>query len=280
MEGIPFFKMHGAGNDFILIDNRDGRFSGTERELFAQWCRRPFGLGADGLLLIEPAGDVDFVLRYYNADGRPAAMCGNGARCGVWAAHQLGLCGREARFRVFDRLYRARLLGKNRVQLSMGNVRQILQKDQLTELGDLHLGLEPLGVWDTGVPHLVLHSQIPLDQVNMAEWGPRYRFHALFDPQGVNVNLVEVATPGVMRVRVYERGVEKETLSCGTGAVACAMAAHQCWAWPFPIRVESAGGTLEVALMDGEGQLALIGPVYLVSRGYLNRPPGGEKSKI
>ncbi|RMG66523.1 MAG: diaminopimelate epimerase [Calditrichaeota bacterium] len=277
MAEIPFFKMHGAGNDFILIDNREGHFSGREQAVFARLCSRPLGLGADGLLLIEPGSEVDFVLRYYNADGRPAEMCGNGARCGVWAAHRLGLCGRQARFRVFDRIYQARLEGPARVRLALGRASQVFSPDQLQAVASVHPRLTPLGVWNTGVPHLVLHSQVPLEEINVQALAPRYRYHEQFNPAGVNVNFVVAQRKGVLRVRVYERGVERETLSCGTGAVACALAAHQAWGWPAPIHVVSEGGTLEVSFTGSGGETALTGPVQLVCRGWLNSEVGSPE---
>jgi len=265
---IPFYKFHGAGNDFILIDNRQGFLSPDDEELIARLCDRHKGVGADGLMLIEETADADFQVHYLNSDGRPAAMCGNGARCAVFLAHQLGLAKQQCRFLVNENLYVAEVLANRTVRLQMQVPAFLAEPDDLKELETKHFHSF---LWlDTGVPHLVVTSAIPLEQVDVVEKGRYFRLHPRFRPEGVNVNFVQPGQPGELAVRVYERGVESETLACGTGAVACGIYASRVWGWSSPVSVKSPGGVLTVEFDDSFEQVFLTGAVSRVFEGWFN----------
>jgi diaminopimelate epimerase len=230
-----FTKMHGAGNDFILVDNRGGGFAAGE-ETIRMFCHRRFAVGADGLLLLEAAADADFSMRYYNADGGEAEMCGNGARCIARFAHRIGAAGRHMTFRSRTGLHRAEVI-EDRVRVG------------LTEPRDIRIGLSlPVGDAsveglhiNTGVPHFVTFVEdlaaVPLDPLGRA-----LRHHERLQPAGANVDFVRMEGPGRIAVRTYERGVEAETLACGTGVTASAIAAHLVRGMASPVRVRTAGG--------------------------------------
>lgn len=210
-----FAKYEGAGNDFILIDARDKGFD-PQSKLIARLCDRHFGIGADGLMTLLDSAQPDCSMRYYNADGSPGEMCGNGARCFALFAEHLGIGGRTKYFDATDGRHAARLLrvGKNsgRIELGMINVNEILAGD---------------GWWflDTGVPHYVEFVK-DLEAIDVEGRGRAIRYDTKRFPRGTNVNFAEVAGAGLLRMRTYERGVEHETLACGTGATAAAIATN------------------------------------------------------
>ncbi len=271
MDKVHFYKMHGAGNDFILLDNRAGIFKGNETALFRRWCQRHLGVGADGLMLLEEAPGVDFRVVYLNSDGRSAEMCGNGARCAVALAHRIGLCGDEAVFLVGKTHYRAQKKTETDIKLWMPPPKDIRGADALKL--DLPPEFSRPFFVNSGVPHLVLLYQGELNDLNVAEWGNRLRRHPQFQPAGTNVNFLCVLDAGRVRARVYERGVEQETLACGTGAVACGIYLNRVFNRPSPVRVEYPGGTLEVEFNSDFSELSLSGPVVFVFEGELPLPP-------
>jgi len=208
---INFFKYHGNGNDFIIIDNRSGGID-PGREEIAFLCDRHLGIGADGLMLLEAKNGYDFSLKYYNSDGNESSMCGNGGRCMTAFAHQLGITGNTARFSATDGDHEAEILSENndscRVRLKM--------KD--TSPGEIYND----GYFiDTGSPHFVVYVQ-DVNAVDVRSEGRKFRNDERFAPGGCNVNFVEITAGGII-VRTYERGVENETLSCGTGVTASAL---------------------------------------------------------
>ena len=235
MSEIRFTKMHGAGNDFILADNRRGDFpadAGTIRRL----CHRRFAIGADGLLLLEAAEGADFSMRYFNADGGEAEMCGNGARCIARFAHRIGAAGRRMTFRSRSGLHRAEVHGE-KVRVVLTEPSEIrpgltLQVGERTIHG-MHI--------NTGVPHFVTFVE-DLGAVPLESLGPALRHHEALRPAGANVDFVRIEGPQRIAVRTYERGVEAETLACGTGVTASAIAAHLARGVPAPVRVLTAGG--------------------------------------
>jgi len=271
MDKIHFYKMHGAGNDFILIDNRAGIFTGDATALFRRWCHRRLGVGADGLMLLENAPGVDFRLVYLNSDGRPAEMCGNGARCAVALARRIGLCGDEAVFLVGKTRYRAQKKSETDISLYMPPPKDIKNSDWLKL--DLPPEFSRPFFVNTGVPHLVLVYKGELDDLNVAEWGRRLRYHPQFRPAGTNVNFLCLPETGPVRARVYERGVEQETLACGTGAVACGIYLNRVLGRPSPVTVAYPGGILEVEFNPDFSELSLSGPVVFVFEGELPLPP-------
>lgn len=206
---IPFFKYHGTGNDFILIDNRTHSYDQVKSEkLVHHWCHRHFGIGADGLMLIEKDSDADFDMIYYNSDGKIGSFCGNGGRCIVALAQRLGLVHDKARFKAADGMHEARFLAADYVELDMNEVTTI-------ELDSDH------AILNTGSPHYIL-KVTGLDEFPVVAQGRAIRYSDAF-PEGINVNFVEQSN-GLYHIRTYERGVEDETWACGTGAVAAALA--------------------------------------------------------
>lgn len=222
---IAFHKYHGAGNDFILVDNRSGSFTtgGSNQEaLIARLCDRHTGIGADGLILVQhptlPASESAFRMLYFNADGLEGSLCGNGSRCAAAYAYAKGMTkGRQVVFEAVDGLHRAEILRDSKPAYV---VRVSLRKCQAAE----KLTNEQYYV-DTGSPHLVWFTD-KLDSLDVSTLGRKIRYDPKWGARGVNVNFAEWAGDGSLRVRTYERGVEEETLSCGTGAAAVALAGY------------------------------------------------------
>jgi diaminopimelate epimerase len=213
--------MSGSGNDFIFIDNRDGSFPAADPARAARLlCRRGMSVGADGLVLIEPADDpsLDFRWRFYNADGSEAEMCGNAARCAARLAHMLGISGTETSFLTGAGIIRAEVLGSGRVKLAMTDPRGT-ELDRTLAVSGKNLKYH---FSDTGVPHAVLAAD-DVAEMDVARMGRAVRYHEDFAPNGANANFVRVGSDGTVTIRTYERGVEAETLACGTGAVAAAI---------------------------------------------------------
>ena len=242
--GIPFSKLNGSGNDFLLIDNRDGVLEGIDRPVFAsRVCDRARSVGADGVIVVEPSRSADFRWDFYNADGSRAEMCGNGGRCAARFAAARKIAGPEMSFETLAGTIRATVAGR-RVKLQMTRPAGLAVDRELALDGEKLV----YSFLDTGVPHAVLF--VPdAGRVDVAGVGRAIRRHEAFAPRGTNVNFVE-ARDGELLVRTYERGVEGETLACGTGATATAVAAsHLGWGQP-PWRVRArSGDVLEVAFL-------------------------------
>ncbi|MGD9611986.1 MAG: diaminopimelate epimerase [Kiritimatiellia bacterium] len=258
---IPFWKMHGAGNDFILVDDRSGDFPADEPAFRAWLCDRRRGIGSDGLLLIQPAAAADFRMRFFNPDGSEADLCGNGARCIARLAHEIGAAPADLRIETRAGLVRAEILDSPLVRLHLPP-----PKDWRL---DLSLEWEnheiPLHFVNTGVPHAVAVVD-DLAAVDVPALGACIRRHALFAPAGTNADFIQIAGPAALAIRTYERGVEGETLACGTGIVAAALVAEKLGLVRAPVRVRTAGGDeLEVALAP----LTLTGPAEHAFRGTI-----------
>ena len=218
---IDFYKMSGSGNDFILVDNRANLIEAAlAPELARNLCRRKVSVGADGLILIENDDEVDFSWSFFNADGSKAEMCGNGGRCVARLAKMLGICGSSLSFRTLAGIIRAEVSG-NRVKLQMTEPRD-LRLDQELELNGQRFNTHFV---NTGVPHTVFILDGPeiLAQQEVVGQGRKVRYHSQFAPAGTNVNFVAVLGEQALAIRTYERGVEDETLACGTGATAVAL---------------------------------------------------------
>lgn len=270
---VEFTKMTGAGNDFIVVDNRFYHFSGSELAgLARRYCPRRTGIGADGLLALEESGasGLHFRMRYRNADGSLGTMCGNGARCLARYAFHAGMRRDPLRFETDAGIYEARVPEDDALPVRL---HLPAPADYRPIAADAHPDL-PEGayaVW-TGTEHLVVF--VPsVGDVPVATVGPRLRHAAFAEPAGVNVDFVEVEAPGRLRVRTFEKGVEEETLACGTGATAAAVVA--CLTGRAPgghVDVRMAGGTLGVGIegppMAPDG-FYLEGPAETVFRGTI-----------
>jgi diaminopimelate epimerase len=269
METLPFVKMSGAGNDFVVIDNRSMVHALT-REQIARLCDRHFGIGADGLLAVEPADqpDADFRMRYYNADGGEAEMCGNGARCFARFVHPLRRANAEqARFLTPAGLITAEYVG-DEVRINMTPPTET----KLHQRADFGWGEIEYHFMNTGVPHVVLF--VPdAQQAEVIAHGRAIRRSAIF-PRGTNVNFVQLAdSSGMLIVRTYERGVEDETLACGTGVVASALLTHLVHRLALPLCVKVRGGDVLTVDARSEGEafrdVTLTGPATEVFSGEI-----------
>ncbi len=238
---VKFYKYQGTGNDFILIDNRDQFFEATNWKKINVMCDRKFGIGADGLILLENSIATDFKMRYFNADGNEGSMCGNGGRCIVHFAHFLGIIPDKCTFEAVDGLHFATIKG-NSVSLQMKDIDEIKMKDENT----LFL--------DTGSPHHIEFSS-NVSETDVYNEGKKIRYGTSYFEEGTNVNFVEQVNENTFKVRTYERGVENETLSCGTGVTAVAIAANKAKKTKDNhIYLETLGGKLEVHFKNNNNQ--------------------------
>ncbi len=243
MINLSFTKMTGAGNDFVVIDNREHVIHDDLEKFARRVSDRRFGVGSDGLLLLEPSSHADFLMRYFNADGSIGAMCGNGGRCIAKFAHNLGIVPEEMKFEAVGFVYRASVR-KDTVRLSMKNPTRIESMTLQIDGKDLKAFYV-----DTGAPHVVLFSDelgIPLDEVDVDSIGRMVRWHEKFQPYGTNVNVVQLLTDNRIYNRTFERGVEGETLACGTGSVATALVVAAKAGLTSPVDVQTKSGQMLV----------------------------------
>ncbi len=235
--GLAFWKMQGSGNDFILVDNRRGAVPpGAGAGLARRLCPRGFSVGADGLILIGRSRAADFRWEFFNADGSEAAMCGNGGRCAARFAHLRGIAPARMRFETGAGIVRAEVRG-DRVKLQLADPAGHRGRVPIVAAGRRFAPAFLV----VGVPHAVLRAD-DLDAVPVETWGRAIRRHAAFAPAGTNVNFFRPSGPGRLAVRTYERGVEGETLACGTGSVAAALVAGAAGLVRSPVDVATRGG--------------------------------------
>ncbi|MBX2924801.1 MAG: diaminopimelate epimerase [Chitinophagaceae bacterium] len=257
---IQFSKYQGTGNDFVILDNRNGAYNALTNEQVKLLCDRKFGIGADGLMLLNEHAPYDFEMVYYNADGNEGSMCGNGGRCLVKFAYHSGIVEQEYRFIATDGEHEAEIDISGTVKLKMKDVDQISNQDEYSVL-------------NTGSPHYV--TFVPdVKKVNVVEEGRRIRYSKPFSKEGINVNFVENIDDDTIFVRTYERGVENETLSCGTGVTAAALVAAHNTNGFNGVNVQTPGGNLSVEFTiseDGEkfSDIWLSGPAELVYKGEI-----------
>ncbi len=251
-----FYKYQATGNDFVLIDNREAKVSFTP-ELIQKVCDRKFGVGADGLILLEQNTVLDFTMVYYNPDGSQS-LCGNGCRSAVQFASFLGMVNGSADFEAFDGEHYAEVLPTGNIKLHMNDVSEVKGFDE-----DLFI--------NTGSPHYIQFVE-DLKNFPVYEEGKKIRYSLPFQPGGTNVNFAEIQPNNTVFVRTYERGVENETLSCGTGVTAVALAAST-KGLTSPVLIKTLGGDLSVEFESGQpgtfNQIHLIGPAKMVFEGDL-----------
>ena len=256
---IEFYKYQGTGNDFVMIDNRAATFPKENMELIAHLCDRRFGIGGDGLILLENDADTDFKMVYYNSDGNQSSMCGNGGRCLVAFAKKLHIIDNNCTFNAVDGLHHASITEDGIVSLQMIDVSTIK-----TDLNYTFL--------NTGSPH---HVELvdDLEHFNVKENGAAIRYGGLYGKEGSNINFVKQIDTTTFSLRTYERGVEDETLACGTGATAVAIAMNATGmteATSIDVNVE--GGKLAVSFDKKDDQYTnvfLIGPAKFVFKGTI-----------
>lgn len=262
---LKFTKMHGAGNDFVMVDARDlnaGQRDTLEmsRERIAFLCDRRKGVGADGLIIIAPGASpgADFRMIYFNADGGEAEMCGNGARCSVAFAHRLGICDQETSFDTYCGVLTGRVFGADDIQVSLPAFKDLVMD---VDLSPRHETISTHHTCNTGVPHLVILLE-SIEHFDVFGHGRDYRNDPFFAPAGTNVNFVAPAPHGDhFLLRTYERGVEDETLACGTGASACAVVMRRLGLVEGPVSLLTRGGDMLNVEVDMATQgLLLRGP--------------------
>ncbi len=257
---IRFYKYQGTGNDFIILDNRSGMYNSLSTKQIAHLCNRKFGIGADGLMMMNTNEEADFEMRYFNADGNQSSMCGNGGRCMIQFAYDQGIHKMTYHFIAIDGKHEAEIDIHNAVRLKMIDVKFV-------EISDGH------AVLNTGSPHFVKHVS-DMESINVVELGRSIRNEKEFIEEGINVNFVESINEDSIYVRTYERGVEDETLSCGTGVTACAlMSAHNERGFNR-VEVKTLGGKLSVEFNKiSENQFEdiwLCGPATFVFKGEID----------
>lgn len=262
--------MHGAANDFIVVDDRQQTFPSQNRAWLAGLMARNTGIGSEGVLLIQPSETVDFRMRFFNPDGGEVDMCGNGARCIARLAHELGVAGSTMRFETPAGVVGAEILGED-VRLQMTPPKDWRMDRELVLDGE-RIAYHFV---NSGVPHVVVI--VPdVGAVDVLRLGAGIRYHADFAPAGTNVNFISVIGPDEIQLRTYERGVENETPACGTGIVASGLIAGRTGQVQTPVRIHTAGGhTLYVdfTLTDqGAEQVTLRGPAEHVFQGSIPSP--------
>ena len=255
---MQFYKYQGTGNDFVIIDDRNQAFN-LDTPAIAQLCHRRFGIGADGLMLLQNAEGYDFRMVYFNSDGTEGTMCGNGGRCLVRFAADLGIVQEKAHFIAVDGPHLA-YITPSTISLQMQDVANIAQHDD-----DYFT--------NTGSPHVVRYVQ-QVQFTDVKNIGAAIRYSESYQGQnGTNVNFVEKLDPQTLFVRTYERGVEDETYSCGTGVTAAALVSNTTKGMPSPIQIKTLGGELAVQFegnsTDGYTQIFLIGPAKHVFTGEI-----------
>jgi diaminopimelate epimerase len=253
---LHFYKYQATGNDFVVMDNREGKLSFTKEQI-EKICHRKFGVGADGLMLIEKHPSLNFNLEYFNSDGSQS-LCGNGSRAAVHFASQLGLVNGHSTFQAYDGPHSAELLSAGTIRLKMNDVKEI------QSIGDDYF-------LNTGSPHYIRFVD-DIKQYPVVEEGRKIRYSDAFKPGGTNVNFVQLLADNTIYVRTYERGVEDETLSCGTGVTAAALAASL-KGYLSPVDIKVIGGDLSVEFKSSQSgtfsEIFLVGPAKMVFEGDL-----------
>ncbi|AMA49594.1 MULTISPECIES: diaminopimelate epimerase [Flavobacterium] len=255
-----FYKYQGTGNDFIILDNRDLSFPKNDTKLIKFLCDRRFGIGADGLMLLESDKSTDFKMVYYNADGNESSMCGNGGRCLVAFAKKIGVIQDVTTFVAVDGIHHARITEENLVSLQMIDVASVKVQSGYVFL-------------NTGSPHHVQEVE-DLKELEVKKEGAKIRYSDLYGQEGSNINFVIQKGENSFAIRTYERGVEDETLSCGTGATAVALAMyHLGKATSNSIAIQVEGGQLQIAFQKSENgykNIQLTGAAQFVFQGEIS----------
>jgi diaminopimelate epimerase len=265
MNGVSFWKMSGSGNDFIIIDNRDLSIDKSNiREIISKICRRAVSVGADGVIFIEPSQKADFKWDFYNSDGSIAEMCGNGSRCASRFCFLNGITGKNIKFESLAGIIEAEVTEGTNVKV------------KLTKPFDLKLDLKiPLkdrtfeaSFVNTGVPHVAIEVE-DIESFDVKRYGNQIRFHELFSPKGTNVNFYKILPDNSIKIRTYERGVEDETLACGTGSAAVAFILHKKSKLKSPVELETSGGMRLFIHLSDNDDIYLEGEARVVYKGVI-----------
>lgn len=276
---LKFTKMTGAGNDFIVID--DQKFK-PKPKLIQRLCDRHFGIGADGILWIQKSKIADFGVRYFNADGSGDTLCINGARCAVLYGFQNKMCKKKCRFEFIGKIFRAEILAGDQVKIFL----DYSPKFDLDRKINLRSKIISVSYFDLGSKHIVIEwkklqelfdeefSSVNFEEFDIYDFGKQLRFHPSFQPDGVNVNFIEKISEQFYKIRTYERGVEAETLACGSGSIASAIYVYLENKVTTPIKLETKSGRiLEVDFEFLEGiiqNISIVGHTEKVFEGIID----------
>lgn len=272
MQKIPFKKMNGCGNDFIVVDNREGIMdSFSLPEFIRHICARRVSVGADGFMMVEKSDKADFKMRYFNSDGSEGEMCGNGARCISRFAHLIGAAGLDMKFETIAGIYESKIIGENvkvkfpKVKMSDIALNQRYNFREDTE--EYHYAL-------VGVPHVVIYRSdvATMDYKDLYSLGKTIRNTSEVFPNGTNVNFVKIEDENNITIRTYERGVEDETFACGTGSTATAIISSLLGKVKSPVNMHTRAGVLKIYFDVGKdfiGNIYLEGDAKVVVEGYL-----------
>ncbi|GHT56852.1 diaminopimelate epimerase [Endomicrobiia bacterium] len=266
---INFSKLTAAGNDFVLIDNRENIIAEKDCEFLAKkLCDRRYSIGGDGLILLEKSASKDFKMKYFNSDGSHASMCGNGGRSVAKFAYELGVVNSKMVFETDAGVINAEILSHNRVKLDLYNPKD-LNRDMKIEIDGKELNVDFI---NTGVPHAVIFVDCA-EEMDVFKYGRQVRHHKVFAPDGTNVDFVEVVKDNTLIVRTYERGVEDETLACGTGITASGIISVLKGFAKSPVNIIARGGDkLSVSLKNLGGKISdviLEGPAVVAFKGMV-----------
>ena len=256
---ISFTKYNGAGNDFIVIDDRLNNLSLTKSQIF-NICNRNVGIGADGLILIKESNKTDFKIHHYTSDGNPGSLCGNGSRCAILYAYRNNIINKHTEFEAFDGIHKAEIINDELISMQMKLNSRIIENDY--------------GIWvDTGSPHLIVETA-NTDDLDVRSTGRSIRYNDYYKKEGVNVNFVERISDEVFKIRTYERGVEDETRACGTGSTASAICMNYIGKTRSnKMKMKCLGGDLEVKFLKRNkkySEISITGPAKFVFEGIIN----------
>lgn len=267
---IEFVKMHGAGNDFVMVDDRKEQFPVDRKEWMASLGKRRTGIGCDGFILVQNSATADFKMRFFNPDGGEVEMCGNGARCVARFARDIGAAGDSMEFETVAGAIQAEVF-KREVCLHLTQPKD-WRIDEMLEVDGEEIRYSMV---NTGVPHVVVEVD-DLAEVDLVGMGSAIRYHEEFQPAGTNANFITVTGPDSLSLRTYERGVEGETLACGTGITACALVAGKSGKVNPPVKVKSAFGDILTVnytpTEKGATDVTLTGSAVYVYKGRLTTP--------
>lgn len=274
MDKIPFVKMNGCGNDFVVVDNRDDKMKDIIlSEFVPKVCARRVSVGADGFMMVEPSDKADYRMRYFNADGSEGEMCGNGARCLSKFAYIIGAAGVDMTFETMAGIYEAHILkdGKS-VKVKFPSIP--LKEVALNQSGVFKGNEKKYHYATVGVPHVTLFEDnvSQIDYQSLVSIGRAMRHSTEVFPQGTNVNFAQVTDEENVIIRTYERGVEDETFACGTGSTATAVIAHLLGYVRPPVHMHTRAGALTIHFRTGKDEIAEVfmeGGAKLVAEGYL-----------
>jgi len=265
----PFWKMHGAGNDFILIDDRQQTFPCDAADRIEKIATPKYGIGSEGVILIQPSDSADFRMRFFNPDGNEVEMCGNGARCVARLAYEEDIAPEKMTFDTVAGVIGATIIAEDRVRLDMTPPEGLVLNQTLSVQGQDHT----YHYVNSGVPHVVMEME-NIQEVDLKALGPAIRYHERFAPAGTNMNIIQITGPDSLNVRTYERGVEAETLACGTGIVAAGLTAGSLGRVSTPVKITcAAGDIMEVNYTqgpDGPESPTLTGPAVHVFSGQID----------